>query len=85
MGLFFGLIQGDNDDSLQWPFANQVVRLQLEDQNPDVQIRMSQFSQFMTSDSDSKWDQPDGVNINVLIYILNLKYVRLGRVSFTLL
>jgi hypothetical protein len=60
MGLYFGLTQGENDDTLQWPFANQVVRLQVEDQNPDVQVRMNQFSQFMTSDDNDIWDKPDG-------------------------
>ena len=69
MGLYFGLVQGDNDDSLQWPFYNQVVRLQMEDQNPDVQIRMNQFSQFMSSDTkdgSTTWGQPDGVNIHMI-------------------
>ena len=58
MGLFFGLTAGENDDELQWPYDNRVVRLQVEDQDPDVLLRMSEFSQFITSDDDF-WGQPD--------------------------
>ena len=57
MSLFFGLTAGENDDELQWPFNNRVVRLQVEDQDPEVQIQMSEYSQYITS-SDDFWDQP---------------------------
>jgi len=59
MGLFFGLSAGENDDELQWPFDNRVVRLQVEDQDPDVLMRMSQYSQLFTSPGNDAWDQPE--------------------------
>ena len=57
MGLFFGLTAGEYDDQLEWPFTNQVIRLQIEDQNPDVLLRMSQFIQYITDDTPT-WDKP---------------------------
>lgn len=58
MGLFFGLTAGENDDELMWPFDNRVLRLQVEDQDPDVLLRMSQYSQLMTTADNDAWDQP---------------------------
>ena len=66
MGLFFGLSAGENDDELQWPFDNRVVRMQVEDQDPDVLLRMSQYSQLFTTPGNDAWDQPepDSVSVN---------------------
>merc|ERR1712136_694661 len=35
------------------------VRLQVEDQDPDVLMRMSQYSQLFTSPGNDAWDQPE--------------------------
>jgi len=59
MALFFGLTAGVNDDELEWPFTNQVIRLQMEDQNSNVLLRMSQFIQYISDDNEEVWGRPE--------------------------
>ncbi|XP_078488569.1 meprin A subunit alpha-like [Ciona intestinalis] len=56
---FFAVAQGVNDDNLQWPFYNQVVKIGVVDQGPDALTRMNQFFTLLTnSDGDPNFDKP---------------------------
>ena len=68
MGLFFGLTAGVNDEELEWPFANQVIRLQMEDQNSNVLLRMSQFIQYISDDNEEVWGKPEPGKVPKNIY-----------------
>lgn len=60
MSAYFALAQGENDDTLQWPFSNQVLRFTVVDQAPDALSRMDNHNSFMTT-TDAAWDRPTTV------------------------
>ncbi|XP_033837344.1 meprin A subunit beta-like [Periophthalmus magnuspinnatus] len=63
-GLLIQLVEGKNDDKLQWPLLNRQVTFQMVDQNPNIKLQMSkQIS--ITSDINQNitigvniWDNP---------------------------
>merc|ERR1712168_672081 len=68
MSIYVGLVPGVNDDDLEWPFVNRHIRVQMEDQDPDVVVRMNQFSQYLTEADNGDghvWDRPvEGVEFS---------------------
>ncbi|CAK8678189.1 unnamed protein product [Clavelina lepadiformis] len=59
VGMYFALAQGENDNTLTWPFYNHVIRMMVVDQGPDALTRMSQYSNYLTDENGgSVWDQP---------------------------
>ncbi|XP_055019439.1 meprin A subunit beta-like, partial [Boleophthalmus pectinirostris] len=59
-GLLIQLVEGKNDDKLQWPLLNRQVTFQMIDQNPNIQLQMSK-QRSMTSDINQ--NITDGVNV----------------------
>ena len=69
MSVYFALAQGVNDDNLQWPFLDQVIRMAVVDQASDVLSRMDSHNSYITTtDSGSVWDKPTSVPI----FLINL-------------
>ena len=58
--MFFALAKGVNNDNLQWPFENQVLRMSVVDQDANTLTRMNHYLSFMT-DNSSFWDKPTSV------------------------
>ena len=57
--VYFTLVAGPNDDNLQWPFHNFVVRFSFVDQASDALTRMDHHSSFMSSSAGgSAWEKP---------------------------
>ncbi|XP_075070515.1 meprin A subunit beta [Mixophyes fleayi] len=65
MGIYFHIISGENDNSLQWPCSLRQATMVLMDQNPDIRKRMSNLRSIttdpfrLTSDNNNYfWDKP---------------------------
>ncbi|XP_053323427.1 meprin A subunit beta isoform X2 [Spea bombifrons] len=67
LGIYFLLISGANDDTLQWPCSLRQATMVLMDQNPDIRKRMSNLRsittdpEYKTSNDLYFWDRPDRV------------------------
>ncbi|KAM3873289.1 meprin A subunit beta-like [Diretmus argenteus] len=76
-GSYFGvamhLVAGDYDDRLQWPCPWRQMSFVMLDQNPNIQLQMSQQSSFttdpnqMTSDGAYFWDNPSKTGKEVVV------------------
>ncbi|KAM8966885.1 meprin A subunit beta-like [Pelodytes ibericus] len=65
LGIYFLLISGANDETLQWPCSLRQATMELMDQNPDIRKRMSNL-RSITTDPEYKtdagllfWDKPE--------------------------
>ncbi|KAM4704972.1 meprin A subunit beta-like [Rhinophrynus dorsalis] len=67
LAIYFHLISGANDDSLEWPCPFRQATMELMDQNPDIRKRMSNLRSVTTDPkqvSDNGllfWDKPEKV------------------------
>ncbi|KAM6217530.1 meprin A subunit beta [Rhynchocyon petersi] len=83
VGIYFHLIDGANDDQLQWPCPWQQATMTLLDQNPDIRRRMSNQRsvttdpQMITDNGDYFWDRPS--KVGVLTHFPNGTSYRRGR------
>ncbi|XP_069477075.1 meprin A subunit beta isoform X2 [Ambystoma mexicanum] len=65
LGIYFHLVSGDNDDSLQWPCPWKQATMTLLDQNPDIRSRMSNLRGVTTDPTEKHesgafvWDRPN--------------------------
>ncbi|XP_063781299.1 meprin A subunit beta-like [Pseudophryne corroboree] len=65
LGIFFHLVSGENDNSLQWPCSLRQGTMVLMDQNPDIRKRMSNLRSIttdpylLTDSSKFYWDKPE--------------------------
>ncbi|KAE8598660.1 hypothetical protein XENTR_v10016896 [Xenopus tropicalis] len=71
LAIYFHLISGANDDTLQWPCSLRQAKMELMDQNPDIRKRMSNQRSITTdptqvaSNGDLFWDKPAKVGTSV--------------------
>ncbi|XP_072008112.1 meprin A subunit beta-like isoform X2 [Engystomops pustulosus] len=67
LGIYFHLISGENDNTLQWPCSLRQASMTLLDQNPDIRKRMSNLRSIttdpyrLTNDNKYFWDKPEVV------------------------
>ncbi|XP_041421584.1 meprin A subunit beta [Xenopus laevis] len=67
LGIYFHLISGANDDTLQWPCSLRQAKMELMDQNPDIRKRMSNLRSITTDPTQVSnngglfWDRPEKV------------------------
>uniref|UniRef100_A0A8C5QKY2 Meprin A subunit n=1 Tax=Leptobrachium leishanense TaxID=445787 RepID=A0A8C5QKY2_9ANUR len=67
LGIYFHIIQGHNDDTLQWPCSLRQATMTLMDQNPDIRKRMSNLRSITTdpeyigNNGNLLWDKPERV------------------------
>ncbi|MEE6464105.1 hypothetical protein FKM82_006177 [Ascaphus truei] len=70
LGIYFHLISGANDDTLQWPCSLRQATMVLMDQNPDIRSRMSNLRSITTDPYELTnsgllfWDKPERVGSN---------------------
>ncbi|KAM5158209.1 uncharacterized protein ACMZJ9_009466 [Mantella aurantiaca] len=65
LAIYFHLISGENDNTLQWPCSLRQASMVLMDQNPDIRKRMSNLRSVttdpyqLTSGGNIFWDKPE--------------------------
>ncbi|XP_066434956.1 meprin A subunit beta [Eleutherodactylus coqui] len=71
LGIYFHLISGANDNTLQWPCSLRQATMTLMDQNPDIRKRMSNLraittdpNRMTTNGTQHHWDKPEIVGSN---------------------
>ncbi|KAM3928822.1 meprin A subunit beta-like [Leptodactylus fuscus] len=83
LGVYFHLISGENDDTLQWPCSLRQATMTLMDQNPDIRKRMSNLRSITTDpyrltgtgSGQYFWDKPSKVG-NPFLYPNGTQYFR---------
>ncbi|KAM4688944.1 meprin A subunit beta-like [Discoglossus pictus] len=71
LAIYFHLISGANDDTLEWPCSLRQATMVLMDQNPDIRSRMSNLRSITTDpfrlrdDNSYFWDKPEKVGSRV--------------------
>ncbi|XP_041843202.1 meprin A subunit beta-like isoform X2 [Melanotaenia boesemani] len=72
-GMFVQLLSGDNDNQLEWPCLRQQMNFQMLDQNPNIQLQMSNPKTFTTNENqldstgNSYWGNPREIGSPVFV------------------
>ncbi|XP_041843204.1 meprin A subunit beta-like [Melanotaenia boesemani] len=72
-GMFVQLLSGDNDNQLEWPCLRRQMNFQMLDQNPNIQLQMSNPKTFTTNENqldstgNSYWGNPREIGSPVFV------------------
>lgn len=69
--MYFGLVQGENDDTLQWPFCNRYIRMMVVDQSNNPLYSLNKYAEFLTTQAagGDLWNKPTDVS-SLLVKII---------------
>lgn len=61
----FGIVQGPNDDSLDWPFCSKYMRMSIINKDEDPLYQQNRFLEYVTSQEagGALWNKPNSVYI----------------------